>query len=187
MAVMPLVPETRMVDISKHIRLGNLLVRKVTWLVLTTTSATLISSRDFEADCVTKIAYIYSRLSRTHSFPFRLTETTHSLHFDSQRQHTHSLSLTFDFQQSAPWNVFSLQLFSSLFYLKAILVMQLTPKSRDKIKVADVVLSINHVTFLNNRFPRLISLPTSIIFVLGTSGITAILNHRSVNPICVFN
>ena len=42
MAVMPLVPETKMVDVSKLISLENLLVKKVTWLVLTTTSATLI-------------------------------------------------------------------------------------------------------------------------------------------------
>ena len=34
-------------DVSKLISLGNLLVRKVTWFVLTTTSATLILSRDF--------------------------------------------------------------------------------------------------------------------------------------------
>ena len=40
-------------------------------------------------------------------------------------------------------------------------------------KVADVVVSTNHVTFLTNMFPRLISLPTSAIFVLGISGITA--------------
>ena len=35
-----------------------------------------------------------------------------------------------------------------------------------KIKVADVVVSTNHMTFLSNRFLRLISLPTSTIFVL---------------------
>ena len=42
MVVMPLVPETKMADVGKLISLGNLLARKVTWLVLTTTSATLI-------------------------------------------------------------------------------------------------------------------------------------------------
>ena len=67
MVVMPLVPETKMADVGKLISLVNLLVRKVTWLVLTTTSATLILSRAFGADCVTRIAYIYSRLPRTHS------------------------------------------------------------------------------------------------------------------------
>ena len=39
------------------------------------------------------------------------------------------------------------------------------------------------MVFLANRFPRLISLPKSAIFVSGTSGITAILKYRSVNPI----
>ena len=42
----------------------------------------------------------------------------------------------------------------------------------------------NDVIFRANRFPRLISLPTSTIFVSGTSGITAILKYRSVNYIC---
>ena len=49
------------------------------------------------------------------------------------------------------------------------------PNARDKIKVADVVVSTNHVSFLTNRLPRLISLPTSTIFVSGISGITTIL------------
>ena len=61
--------------------------------------------------------------------------------------------------------------------------MQSAPNARDKIKVADVVVSTNHVTFLTNRFPRQISLPTSTVFVSGTSGITAILKYKSVNPI----
>ena len=39
------------------------------------------------------------------------------------------------------------------------------------------------MVFLANRFPRLISLQTSAIFVSGTSGITAILKYRSANPI----
>ena len=76
MALMPLVPETKMADVGKLISLGNLLVRKVTWLVLTTTSEILILSHDFGADCMTRIVYIYSCFSKTHSF-----------HFDSQRQH----------------------------------------------------------------------------------------------------
>ena len=87
-----------MAVVGKLIFLSNLLARKTTWSVLTTTSATLILSRDFIADCMTRIAYIYSRLSffsfsthrdntfiytalteTTHSFPFWLPETTHSL------------------------------------------------------------------------------------------------------------
>ena len=42
------------------------------------------------------------------------------------------------------------------------------------------------MTFLINRFSRLISLPTSAIFVSETSGITAILKYRSVNPIYIY-
>ena len=61
--------------------------------------------------------------------------------------------------------------------------MRSAPNAQDKIKVADVVVSTNHVTFLTNRFLRQISLPMSTIFVSGTSGITAILKYRSVNPI----
>ena len=61
--------------------------------------------------------------------------------------------------------------------------MRSAPNARDKIKVADVVVSTNHMIFLANWFPRLISLPTSTIFISGTSGITAILKYRSVNPI----
>ena len=90
-----LVPETMMVDVGKLISLGYLLVRKVTWLVLTTTSTTLILSRAFGADRMTRIAYIYSRFPITHSlshFHFLtlwLTETAHTLlHFDFQRQHS---------------------------------------------------------------------------------------------------
>ena len=52
------------------------------------------------------------------------------------------------------------------------------PYARDKIKVAYVVVSTNHVTFRTNKFPRLISLPTSAFFVSGTSGITAILKKK---------
>ena len=81
MAVIPLVPETKMVDVGKLISLGNLLVWKISWFVLTTTSATLILSRAFGADRMTRIAYIHSRFPRTHS-----------LHFDLQRQQTLILS-----------------------------------------------------------------------------------------------
>ena len=79
MAVIPLVPETKMVDVSKLISLENLLMRKVTWLVLTTMSAPLILSRAFGADHMTRIAYIYSHFPRTHSLTFWLPETALSL------------------------------------------------------------------------------------------------------------
>ena len=88
---MPLVTEIKMADIGKLISFRNLLVRKITRFVLTTTSATLILSCAFGADCMTRIAYICSRLPRTHSLS----------HFHLQRQH--SLSVWhFDFQQSTP-------------------------------------------------------------------------------------
>ena len=61
--------------------------------------------------------------------------------------------------------------------------MQSAPNARDKIKVASVVVSTNHVIFLAKRFPRLISLPTSAIFASGTNDVKAILKYRSVSPI----
>ena len=64
--------------------------------------------------------------------------------------------------------------------------MRSAPNALDKIKVADIAMSTNHVIFLTIRFLRQISLPTSTIFVSGTSGITAILKYRSVNPINSF-
>ena len=67
MAVILLVPETKIADVGKLISLGNLLVMEVAWWELTTTSATLILSRAFWAGRMTRIAYIYSRLPRTHS------------------------------------------------------------------------------------------------------------------------
>ena len=67
MAVMPLAPETKMAEVGKLFSFGNLLVRKVTGLVLTTTSATFILRLAFGADCMTRIAYIYSRLPSAHS------------------------------------------------------------------------------------------------------------------------
>ena len=67
MAVIPLVPEIKMAYFGKLISLGNLLVWKVMWFLLTTTSATLILFRAFGDDCMTGFAYMYSRLPRTHS------------------------------------------------------------------------------------------------------------------------
>ena len=61
--------------------------------------------------------------------------------------------------------------------------MRSARNARDKIKVVDVFVSTNHVTLLTNRFLRLISLPTSAIFVSRRSSITAILKYRSINPI----
>ena len=65
--------------------------------------------------------------------------------------------------------------------------MQSATNAWNKIKVVDIVVSTNHVTFLTNRFPRLISILTSALFVSGTRGIMAILKYRSVNPIRLIN
>ena len=117
MAVMPLVPDTKMADFGKLICLGYILVRKVTWLVLTTTSANLILfvpriwSRLHDKDC------LYILPSSKHSFsftfwltetalslsPLRLTETTHSLHFDLQKQLSLSISTHWDNTLSYIW------------------------------------------------------------------------------------
>ena len=72
-----------MADVGKLISLGNLLVRKVTWVLLTIMSATLILSRAFGADHLTRIAYIY----------LIFQELTLS-HFDLQRQHSLSLFIS---------------------------------------------------------------------------------------------
>ena len=68
-------------------------------------------------------------------------------------------------------------------YIEAIFDMWSAPNAQDKIKGADVVVNTNHATFLTTSFSKLISLPSSTIFVSGTSGITAILKYRSVNSI----
>ena len=56
--------------VSKLISPRNLLVRKVTRFVVTTTSANLILSNEFGAYRMTRIVYIYSRLPRTLSLTF---------------------------------------------------------------------------------------------------------------------
>ena len=70
-----LVPETKMMDIGKLISFGNLLVRKVTWLMLSTTSTPLILPHTFEADHMSRVSHIYSQLAVTHSLTFWLPET----------------------------------------------------------------------------------------------------------------
>ena len=73
-----------MVDVSKLISFENLLVRKVTWFMLSTTSAPLILSCTFGTDHMTRISHIYSWRTITHSL----------FHFDFQRQHSFSSILT---------------------------------------------------------------------------------------------
>ena len=108
-----------MVDVGKLISVENLLVKKVTGFVHTTTSATLILSHLFVAAHMTKIAPIYFLLPRalslslslSHTHTFWVPETALSLlHFDFQKQldqlvrhnsiritwvHTHSVTFFF--------------------------------------------------------------------------------------------
>ena len=120
MGVIPLVPETKMADVSIQISLGNLLARRTTWLVLKTTSATSIFCRVFGAYSMTRIFYKYSNLpTLTLSFTISLGESTHSFQCDFQREHAHSpfqltesthssLFLTFDIQQSNAMKMYTL-------------------------------------------------------------------------------
>ena len=79
MIVIPLVPETKMVDVSKLICLGNLLVRKVTGFVLITMSATLILSRAFGLPIYT---LAFQELILFHIFTYR--DSTLSFHIVTQ-------------------------------------------------------------------------------------------------------
>ena len=119
MAVMPLVLETKMADVGKRISFGNLVARKTTRLVLTTTSATSILSRVFGADCMRRIIYKYSRLPTLILFTFQLQgqhtvsivtsrENTLTLSISTNRINTFFLFLTFDFQQSTATKMYTL-------------------------------------------------------------------------------
>ena len=93
MTVMPLVPETKMVDVSKRISLGNLLARKTTWLVLTTTSATSILSRVFGAYYMTRIVYKYSHFQHHLLSHFHL-QGQRILSSVTSRENTLTLSIS---------------------------------------------------------------------------------------------
>ena len=103
MAVIPFVPKTKMADVGKLINLENLLVRKVTWFVLTTTSASLILSRASGTDHMTRINYIFLRLPRTHSLTFWLPETTRILYLFLPPSLPPSLSLSSFWLPETAW------------------------------------------------------------------------------------
>ena len=131
MAVMPLFPETKMVDVGYLISLRNLLVRKVMWLLLTTMSATLILSHAFGADCMARIADILSSSKNSLHFDLQTQYTLSPFHIftsrDNTHTHTHSLSLSLSLSLSFSYiltsntqpheNVYILQPFSFLFCL----------------------------------------------------------------------
>ena len=105
---MPLVTETKIADVGKLISLVNLLARKTTCLMFTTSSSTSNFFPRFGAYCRTRIIYKYSHLQTFSLFHISLTgsfqcnflrEHSHSLNFDLQCQHTLPL-FKFDFQQS---------------------------------------------------------------------------------------
>ena len=109
MAVMPLVPETKMADVGKlishvvsthnYVCTFDFVLRIWSWL--------------HDKDCL----YILSSSKNTLS-PFWLTETTHSLsHFHLQRQHTLSLSYILTSSSQPHENVYFPQPFSFLFCL----------------------------------------------------------------------
>ena len=107
MAIMPLLPKTKMADIGKLIHLGNLLARKTMWLVLTTTSATSMLSPDFGAYCMTKISI--NTLIFQHTFSFHCNfQREHSLFISTNRINTLFLFFTFDFQQSTATKMYTL-------------------------------------------------------------------------------
>ena len=109
MAVIPLVFETMMADVGKLISLGNLLARKTTCSVLTTTSATSILSRVFGVYWMTKIVYKYSHLLTLILFPLWLPERTLSLSPLWLTESTYSSSFfIFDFQQSTATKMYTL-------------------------------------------------------------------------------
>ena len=105
MDIMPLVPETKVADVSILISLGNLMSKRTTWLVLETTSTTSIFSRVFGAYSMTRIFCKYSNIptltlfftisleeSTQLFFTFSLTGSTHSFQCDFQREPSHSLN-----------------------------------------------------------------------------------------------
>ena len=119
MAVMPLVPVTKNADVGKLVNLGNLLARKTTWLVLTTTPATSILTRVFGAYCMTRIVYKYSHLPTLflfHIFTYRvntlfpvwLPARTLSLSQFWLTVNTLCLFFTVDFQQSTATKMYTL-------------------------------------------------------------------------------
>ena len=84
MAVRPLVTETKMVDVGKLLSLENLLVRKITWFVLTNTSATLIFFPAHLEPSTWQGLSIYTLVFQELILS----------HFHLQRQHTFSLFIS---------------------------------------------------------------------------------------------
>ena len=128
MDVMPLVPETKMADVSILISLGKLLARRTTWLMPKTTFTTSISSRVFGANIWQEFSIntlIFQHSPSFHIFTYKantispvwLPERTLSLSQFQLTESTHSssflhLTSTTDHYE----NVYYTQPFSSLLY-----------------------------------------------------------------------
>ena len=118
MVVMPLVQETKMADVGKLTSLGNLVVRKITWFVLTSTSATLIWPSAFGDELHDKYClYILSSSENSLSYTvtYRDSSLSLSLSLSLSRSLSHSYILTSSSQPHE--NVYILQPFSLLFCL----------------------------------------------------------------------
>ena len=111
MAMMPLVPETKMADVGK-------LTGQESHVV---SAHNYVCSFDFVPQfwnrLLTRIAYIYSRLPSTQSLTLRLTLTFSYTVTSRDNTHTHSLSLSLTSSTQPHEKVYISQLFSSLFYL----------------------------------------------------------------------
>ena len=95
-----------MTDVGKLINLGNLLVRKVTWLVLKPTSVTLIFPAHLEPTAWQRLpiyTLVFQELILFHSDFQR--QHCRSLHCDLQWQYT--LSLTFGLPAVNPTKIYS--------------------------------------------------------------------------------
>ena len=113
--VMPLVPETKIADVSIVISLGNLLTRRITWLLPKTTPSNSILSRVFGANNMTRILYKYANLPTFTLFLHFHLQSQHTLSSVTSRENILTLSIstnrvntlfllfTFDFNNQPPW------------------------------------------------------------------------------------
>ena len=102
MAIMPLVPEIKIADVSILISLGNLLASRTTWLVPKTTSATSISSCVFGAFYTTRILYKYAHLPTLTFFSHFHLQGQHTLSSVTSRENTLTLSILTNSQHTLP-------------------------------------------------------------------------------------
>ena len=131
MAVMPRLPETKMVAVGKLISLGNLLVRKVMWLVFTTASATLIFVlRIWSRQGLPIYTLVFQELI---IFSLWLPETTLSFSTLKLTETTHTLSLIFWLPAVNPSKMY---IFYNLFLSCSTFSIRLAPASNTTTKIS---------------------------------------------------